>query len=208
MTTTSKPIPSHPVADRPVKPRLQRVLPGWMGEVGWRTLVGGALLGGIVHICAVFAAPLAGTDTAYRQLQGTLPANKMVVLPPPASGKQILPYLQPDMLYAMCRYELTGGPISVTAVVSGPGWVLSLHTPAGDNFYVLPGQQLRRGEVSFLLVPSSDAHATRRATPGDTQVASPSREGLIVVRAPLTGLSWVTETDAALRRSSCTQIKQ
>ena len=98
-----------------------------------------------------------GSGNAYQQLRATLPLNRMVVLPAPASGKQILPYLQPDMLYAMCRYELTGGPVSVTAAVSGPGWVLSLHTPEGDNFYVMPGQQLRRGEVSFLLVPSGSA---------------------------------------------------
>jgi len=189
----------------PFKPRLPR----WMGEIGWRTLAIGALLGGVVHICATFAAPLVSSGNAYQQLRAALPLNRMVVLPAPASGKQILPYLQPDVLYAMCRYELTGGPVSVTAAVSGPGWVLSLHTPGGDNFYVLPGQQLRRREVSFLLVPSGDpTHAQRRASPTDTQVASPSAEGLIVVRAAVTGLAWLAETEAVLRRSSCTQVKR
>jgi uncharacterized membrane protein len=184
-------------------------LPGWMGEIGWRTLVGGALLGGIIHICATFAAPVVATGNAFQQLRTILPLNRMVVLPAPAWGKQILPYLQPDMLYAMCRYELTGGPVSVTAAVAGRGWVLSLHTPEGDNFYALPGQQLRGGEVSFLLVPSGDpTHAPRHASAADTQVASPSPEGLIVVRAPITGLAWVAETDAVLRRSSCTQVKR
>ena len=189
----------------PFKPRL----PAWMGEIGWRTLAGAALLGGTVHICATFAAPLVGAGNAFQLLRDALPLNRMVVLPAPASGKQILPYLQPDMLYAMCRYELTGGPVSVTAAVSGPGWVLSLHTPQGDNFYVLPGQQLRRNEVSFLLVPSGDAaHTQRHASATDTQVASPRAEGLIVVRAPITGLAWLAETDAVLRRSSCTQVKR
>ena len=184
-------------------------LPGWLGKIGWRMLVGATLLGGAVHICVTFAAPLMSSGNAFQQLRATLPLNRMVVLPAPASGKQILPYLPPDMLYAMCRYELTGGPVSVTAAVSGPGWVLSLHTPEGDNFYVLPGQQLRRGEVSFLLVPSGDtAHAQRRASPTDTQVASPRPEGLIVVRAPITGLAWLGEIDGVLRRSSCTQVKR
>jgi len=189
------------------KPRL----PGWMRQIGWRTLAGGALLGGVVHICATFAAPVLGSGNAYQQLRATLPLNRMVVLPAPAYGKQILPYLQPDMLYAMCRYELTGGPVSVTAAMSGTGWVLSLHTPEGDNFYVMPGQQLRRGEVSFLLVPSGSseaAHVNRHASPTDTQVASPRAEGLIVVRAPLIGLAWLSETEATLRRSSCTQVKR
>jgi hypothetical protein len=32
-------------------------------------------------------------------------------------------------------------------------------------------------------------------------------EGLIVVRAPLKGIAWQTETEAQLERSSCTQVK-
>ena len=84
----------------------------------------------------------------------------------------------------MCRYELTGGPVTVTAALADTGWTLSLHTPQGDNFYVMPAQQLRRGEVSFLLVPSG-ATAPRPAArqPTDTQVASPRAEGCGRARA-------------------------
>jgi uncharacterized membrane protein len=188
--------------------QIRSRLPRWMREVGWRTLAGGALLGGIVHICATFAAPVLGSGHAYRQLSAALPLNRMTLLPPPAPGRQPLPYLLPDMIYAMCRYELTGGPVSVTAAVSGPGWVLSLHTPEGDNFYVLPGQQMRRDEVSFLLVPSTPVQTNRHAGPSDTQVASPTPEGLIVVRAPVTGTARLAEAEAVLRRSSCTQVKR
>jgi uncharacterized membrane protein len=194
------------------KPKLPRPrLPRWMHKVGWRTVVGGALVGGVIHICATFAAPVFGSGHAFDQLRGSLPLNKMVVLAPPAPGRQILPFLPPDMLYAMCRYELTGGPVSLTAAVTGPGWLLSLHTPQGDNFYVLPGQQLKRGEVSFLVVPGGTLDAgslQRNASPADTQVASPTAEGLIVVRAPIIGLAWLPQTDALLRRSSCTQVKR
>jgi uncharacterized membrane protein len=195
----------------PDAPAIKPWLPRWMRDVGWRTFAGGAMLGGIIHICATFAAPVFGSGHAYQRLSATLPLNKMVLLPPPAAGSQILPYLQPDMLYAMCRYELTGGPVSVTAAVTGPGWVLSLHTPEGDNYYVLPGQQLRRGEVSFLLVPRATietAHAPRPASPTDTEVASPTREGLIVLRAPVVGRAWLAETEATLAGSSCTQVKR
>jgi uncharacterized membrane protein len=192
-------------------PLTTPTLPRWTRRIGWRTLAAGALLGGIVHICATFAAPVLGSGHAYRTLTATLPLHTMTVLPMPASGRQVLPFLPPDMLYAVCRYELTGGPVSVTAAVSGLGWVLSLHTPEGDNFYVLPGQQLRRTEVSFLLVPSGTVDAgygNRQASATDTQVASPRTEGLIVVRAPIVGLAWIEQTEAALRRSSCTQVKR
>ena len=155
--------------------------PGGCGEVGWRTLGRrraarrrrSTSAPRSLRRCSARAMP-------FEQLRASLPLNQMVVLPPPAPGRQILPYLPPDMLYAMCRYELTGGPVSRhRRRVPAPAGSLSLHTPQGDNFYVLPGQQLRRGEVSFLLVPSGDAGCTlqRRASATDTQVASPTAEG-------------------------------
>ena len=188
-------------------------LPKWLREVGWRTVVGALLLGGIIHICATFIVPVLGSGNAFMRLRGSLPLNRMVVLPPASPAQPILPYLPPDMLYAMCRYELTGGAVTVTAMLADVGWALSLHTPNGDNFYVMPGQQLRRGEVSFLVVPGGDRISDiilppRVAGAADTQVASPSAEGLIVVRAPLKGLAWRAETEAMLKRASCTQVKR
>ena len=192
-----------------MRPRL----PKWLREVGWRTLVGALLLGGIVHICATLAVPVAGSGHAYQRLRATLPLNRMVILPAPTPARMPLPFLSPDMLYAMCRYELTGGAVTVTAMLADAGWALSLHTPGGENFYVMPGQASRRDEVSFLVVPGGDRLTDvvlppRRASAADTQVASPSTEGLIVVRAALPGLAWRAETEAMLKRASCTQVKR
>jgi uncharacterized membrane protein len=189
---------------------LRLPVPGWLRGVGWRMVVGAALLGGIVHICATFAAPLLSSGHAFQQLRETLPLHSMVVLPPQATGRQSLPYLAPDTVYAMCRYDLSGGPVAVTAVVADAGWALSLHAPRGANFYVLPGQPLRRTEVSLLVVPGGpDATPPpRRESPTETHITSPEVEGLIVVRAPLRGLAWSAETEATVRQETCKQVKQ
>jgi uncharacterized membrane protein len=134
----------------------------------------------------------------------------MTVLPQQAPGRQILPELPPDVLYAMCRYDLHRGAVAVRATVLGPGWALSVHTPHGTNFYVLPGQRGRSTDVSFQLVPSTPEAVlslSRRQSPTDTQITSPSLEGVIVLRAPLRGLAWTAETEAILQRASCTQVK-
>jgi uncharacterized membrane protein len=173
--------------------------------LSWRTLAAAMLLGGIVHICATFLATLPATGEAYRQLAEKLPINTMTVLALQAPGRQILPFLPPDALYAMCRYDLSGGPVAVSATVLAAGWALSVHTPEGSNFYVLPGQSQRRTEVSFVLVSSGpDALPTpRRASATESQIASPTLEGLVVLRAPLRGLAWTAETEATLQRASC-----
>lgn len=190
--------------------RLRLPLPGWMRGLGWRRVTGVLLLAGIVHICATLAAPMVTSRHAFLQLRDQLPANQMIVLPPQAPDRQLAPYLQPHMLYAICRYDLSGGPVAVRATVGEAGWALTLHAPQGENFYVLPGQPLRRTEVSLLLVPRGpDALLLPRAeTTSDTPVVSPSREGLVVLRAPLRGLAWSAEAEAMVKRASCTQVKQ
>lgn len=187
--------------------------PKWLREVGWRAVIGALLLGGIIHILATMAVPLVSSGHAFTRLHASLPLNRMVVLPPPAPGKQPLPFLAPDALYAMCRYDISVDLLSVTTPMAEAGWTLSLHTPQGDNFYVMPAQETRRGTVSLTVVPSVErlsefAATPRRVSPQETQVASPSWEGLVVVRAPLKGLAWRAETEAALRRASCTPVKR
>jgi uncharacterized membrane protein len=196
--------------------KLPSRLPGWsmqptrsaMRWISWRTVAGAVLLGGIVHICATFAFSLSATGQAYRLLADKLPSNRMMVMPLQAPGRQLLPFLPPDMLYAMCRYELSGGPVAVAASVLDAGWALSLHTPDGRNLYVLPGLPRRRTDVSFVIVPSSpDTPTPHRNGAADTQIASPTAEGVVILRAPLRGLTWTAELEAALQTATCAPVK-
>jgi uncharacterized membrane protein len=191
-------------------PRLKA--PKWTRQVGWRTVVGAALLAGIVHISATLAVPLLGPGNAFRKLRDTLPVNQMVFLPAPTPGSQLLPFMAADALYAACRYDLRAAPLTVSAVLADPGWTLSLHTPQGDNFYVMPAQQLRRNEVTFMVVPETDRlldfGPTRRPVGPESQIDAPTLEGLVLVRAPLRGLAWKAETEAKLRRARCAPVPQ
>jgi uncharacterized membrane protein len=188
-------------------------LPKWLTEVGWRTVIGATLLGGIIHILATLAIPFVGSTTAFARLRETLPTNRMVILPPPVPGKQPLPFLTPNALYAICRYDVSVDSLVVTAAMVHAGWTLSMHTPQGDNFYVMPAQQLRGGEVSLTVVPGADrlsefATTPRRVSATESQIPSPSYEGLVIVRAPLKGLAWRAEAEAILRRASCKAVKR
>jgi uncharacterized membrane protein len=91
------------------------------------------------------------------------------------------------------------------------GWTLSLHTPHGDNYYVMPGQQLRATDVSLTIVPGERSGnlipmpgQRRTVAFSESQIVSPTDEGLIVIRAPLKGLAWKPETETILSRAKCT----
>jgi uncharacterized membrane protein len=134
----------------------------------------------------------------------------MVVWAPSAPGKEALPFLMPDALYAVCRFDLSRDSLSITATLVHTGWVLSLHTALGENFYAMPAQPLNHAEVSLTVVPGGDKvefiPQPRRPTIAGASVASPTNEGLVILRAPLKGIAWRQEAEAILRRASCAPV--
>ena len=180
--------------------------------IGWGTIAASLLGAGIVHILATLAVPTFKRG-AYERMQAILPVNSMRVMPRQSASAQTLPYLAADMGYAVCRYDLSVLPIAVRAVLPDAGWSLALYTPTGENFYAQPAADMKRTDVAFLLVPSSDRlfniqPGVRRADVDATQVTSPQREGLIVVRGPRRGLAYDNEVEAALALASCQPIQR
>lgn len=169
----------------------------------------------LVHIAVTLSMPTLagwfGKGTAFDRLRFKLEANAMKPLKLDVTGSEpLLPFLTPDMQYAFCRYDLSASSVAVTATLVDVGWSLALYTPQGDNFYAAPGIEGRATELSFVIVPSSERllilPGVRRADVDAAQVTSPTREGLIVVRAPNKGRAFEASTKAALAKADCRPI--
>ncbi len=179
------------------------------------TLAMAVVTGALVHVATTLAMPTLsswfGKGTAFDRLRFKLDANVMKQLPVEVSAAQpLLPFLSPDMHYAFCRYDLAAASVHVTATLPDVGWSLALYTPQGDNFYAAPGLEGRATDLDFVVVPSSDRllilPGVRRADVDATQVTSPTREGLIVVRAPNKGRAFAAATKAALAKANCQAV--
>lgn len=169
----------------------------------------------LVHIAVTLSMPTLagwfGKGTAYDRLRFKLEANAMKPLKLEVAGSEpLLPFLTPDMFYAFCRYDLSVSSVAVTATLADAGWSLALYTPQGDNYYAAPGLDARTTELTFVIVPSSERllilPGVRRADVDATQVTSPTREGLIVVRAPNKGRAFEASTKAALAKAECRPV--
>jgi uncharacterized membrane protein len=179
----------------------------WLDVGLIRALLCGIVAAGIVHICATLATPHVVGPGPYKRMAEHLPVNRMMVVGAPTPKSQLLPFQEADMLFAVCSYDARQGPVVVRAVLPAAGWTLALYSPAGDNFYIMPGQDQRSVEMNAMLIAGddetiipSDARAGNvRLTP----VQLPAPEGLLVIRAPLKGESFRAEVEAALSRASC-----
>ena len=78
----------------------------------------GVVLGAIVHLATVMLLPRTATQDAYARLLPAAPINTVVPLPPPTPDAAVMPFMDPAFAAAVCRYDLSQGPLKFTVPVS------------------------------------------------------------------------------------------
>ena len=149
-------------------------------------LLAGVLLGGIVHLITVLILPSTATQDAYSRLSPIAPVNAAAAVPPP-SQDAILPFMDPAFAAAVCRYDLSNGPLKLTAPVSTAYISVSFYTRRGVPYYAINDRAAGRRVIELDLMTS----AQRSQLPDDEEVTaadrliveSPTATGLIVLRA-------------------------
>jgi uncharacterized membrane protein len=185
------------------------MMPGWMKRLSWYTLLLALVVGGIIHIAATMILPQFAKASAFQQLAQALPVNRMRILPPIDAATQPLPYVGPDVRLAVCRYDVSDGPVAVKVALPDSGWMLALYTEAGDNFFVLPAQEGRTVDISLTLIPRGErsfsllSFGGRITQTSVSQIEVPRTKGFAVVRAPMRGRAFAGEIETALKRSGC-----
>lgn len=195
----------HPIAKLALKylKRLSQV------RLDLRLILSAFVAMGILHICATLAAPAMMGRSAFDRLTDLLPLNEMVVLQPITPDFQPLPFLTPDVRYAMCRYDTADAPVIVTAELPGRGWSLALHGPNGDNVYAATGQDERVTKLKLRIMPTNDRfmgltpEALGVADTSDKPQIVRGARGIVVVRAPDKGRAYSPFIERDLYRVRC-----
>lgn len=170
-------------------------------------LLGGAMMGGIVHLGIVLYLPNTATQDAYARIAAVSPVNAVVPLPAPAAGKSIVPFMDPAFAAAVCRYDLSAGPIKLRAPVSPAYTSVSFHTDKGIAYYAINDRAAGRRVIELELMTKDQ----REELPDDEEIAaadrliveSPSNRGLIIVRALVPEPGTAPAAVAALAAARC-----
>jgi uncharacterized membrane protein len=166
-------------------------------------ILAGALLGGIVHLVTVLVLPRNATQDAYSRLAPVAPVNSFVSLSAPGSQASRLPFSDPAFATAVCRYDLSGGPIRLAAPVSAAYTSVTFYTRRSVAYYAINDRSAGRRVIELELMTT----AQRAKLPDDEEVTaadrliveSPTQDGLIVLRtlAPEPGQMPVARAAAA-----------
>jgi uncharacterized membrane protein len=180
--------------------------------IRWALLIlGGVLLGGIVHLATVIILPRTATHDAYARLTPIAPVNTVVALPAPTPEKAAMPFMDPAFASAVCRYDLSQGPLKLTVPVS-PGYTsVSFYTRYDVAYYAINDRAAGRRIIELDLMTT----AQHEQVPEDEEVTaadrliveSPTLTGLIAIRAlaPEPGLMRVAESTVAASKCSTQQ---
>jgi uncharacterized membrane protein len=171
-------------------------------------ILAGVLLGGIVHLVTVLILPATATQDAYSRLSAIAPVNTVVPVPPPDPKSAIIPFMDPAFATAVCRYDLSGGPLKLTVPVRTAYTSVSFYTRRGVAYYAINDRAAGRRIIELELMTS----AQRANLPDDEEVTaadrliveSPGQTGLIMIRALAPEVGLVPAARNALTAARCT----
>jgi uncharacterized membrane protein len=156
----------------------------------------------------VLTLPMLAPRDAHARLAALGPANTMIQLPASAPGRQVMPLMAPDVRYAVCRYDLSNGPVRLKAQIANELWLIAFYTPLGENFYAVVAADLKKPEVDVIIATADQTVAevgvdSPEAFDNVVVVSSPVSEGIALIRAPLAGPSRGAEAERALKATYC-----
>jgi uncharacterized membrane protein len=150
-------------------------------------LLGGILLGGIVHLATVLWLPRTATQDAYSRLQAITPTNSVVTLPASSPDNNILPFMDPAFATAICRYDLAKGPMQLSLAISQAYTSVSFYTRFGVAYYAINDRAAGRRVIELDLMTEqqhSQMPEEEDVTAADRLIVeSPTVTGVIVLKA-------------------------
>ena len=170
-------------------------------------IVGGIILGGVVHLVSVLALPRIATQDAYSRVTAITKENAVTPLPSTEPGNALLPFMDPAFALAVCRYDLSGGPIKLAVPVSQSYTSVSFYTRSDVAYYAINDRSAGRRVIELDLMTETQ-HA---ALPEDEDVTaadrliidSPTETGLIVLKALAAEPGLMQQAQASLAAANC-----
>lgn len=170
-------------------------------------VLGGLLLGGVIHIAAVIMVPYFATGDAWTTMRKFGGDDIFHVLPQAEAGAEPLASLDPQMLYTVCRFSLDDGPVRVTASLPDDFWSLAIFDRRGRNVFSLNDRSAERSELELAIITPVQMAQVRQNPPQALETAivveQPLSTGFVLIRAFIADDTVLPRARAALDTADC-----
>lgn len=171
------------------------------------TLCGLVLAAG-VHIAIVLGSPAYARKDAFSRLAETLAAEQATLISPTGAGSTWLPRPDPAVAVAACAFDLTAGPVRVSAKPGALFESISLHARGGEVFFAVTDRAAVRGEIELVIMTQRQldealAEDDEEEPSHDVRIVAPRREGFVLVRVAAPLPSQRAQAEEAAKAVSC-----
>ncbi|MBR1136387.1 MAG: DUF1254 domain-containing protein [Bradyrhizobium sp.] len=171
------------------------------------TVIVGVLLGGVVHLVSVLALPRISTQDAYSRLTPMTKLNAVTQLPLADPNNSPMPFMDPAFAMAICRYDLSEGPLKLTVPVSQAYTSVSFYTRNEIAYYAINDRSAGKRVIELDLMTEAeheDLPEDEEITAADRLIIdSPTTTGLIVLKALAAEPGLMPQAQASLAAASC-----
>jgi uncharacterized membrane protein len=175
-------------------------------------LLGGVLLGGVVHLATVLLLPRMATQDAYSRLAPLTPVNRVVPVPAPSPDKATMPFMDPAFAMAVCRYDLSNAPLKFSVPISQAYTSVSFYTRSDIAYYAINDRAAGRRVIELDLMTAdqhNDLPDNEEITAADRLIVeSPTNTGLIVIKALAPEPGLLASAQSLLTAAKCVPTPQ
>jgi uncharacterized membrane protein len=149
----------------------------WRGILLWTA--GTLILAAGIHHAAILLYPRALISYVSGKIVGKVGKNAFHHGTRPTPKDRIVVLPSPDLIYSSAAFDLTKGPVRITAPLTGSYMSISLYASNSDNFFVMNDQQVKDGKFDIVLARPEDSVPD---IPGAQIVRAPSASGIMLIR--------------------------
>jgi uncharacterized membrane protein len=163
-------------------------------------------LAGALHLLVVWLIPRTVTAVFLHRVAAAAGYNQVVLPPLPTDKSREVVKPSPDLLYALCVFDLSAGPVRISAKPSQGYWSMALYARNSDNFFHLNDREVKGDQVELILSDARDDGALRARYPDAIHVHPTSTVGLMLARSLVLDAQDMQAVIDARSRTRCTAL--
>lgn len=165
------------------------------------------VLAAIIHLSTILAIPRLATRDAWSRIAEIAEPAGITLLPRAKPGDEVLPGLDPSIVYGVCMFDLNDGPFAITAPMPGDYWSVSFHTRDGVIFYAVNDEAATSKRFDVEVRDARQMRQFRLEYPEPDEeiltIESPTETGFALIRALVAEPSLRPRVEAAVAATVC-----
>lgn len=165
-----------------------------------------AVVAGIVHIVSLFALPAFTRDDVFSRLYREAPVNALAIIDEAAA--RTMPFTDPAVALAVCRYDLSEGPLRLRVPLSDTFLAIVFAEPKRGVFSSVSDRAATGGSLDVVLATQAQIdRITGLDDEGqaveEIRLAAPRAQGLAILKVVVDRPSSRARAEQVLRDARC-----